>query len=210
VACDDRNSGIGERILRYMTRLRAHISYANVTATVALFIALGGTSYAVTQLPRNSVDTQQIRTGAVRSGEIKDGAVRSRDISNRGIALRDISLTARRSLRGQVGPPGPPGPTGPGGTLLTAAVNSGGGVARGVGVASSNHDAGTAVYELGFNRDLSSCVGLASLSDVPGGATTSPQNGEIVTSISGSTVVVRTRNSGGAPTDLPFHLIVSC
>ena len=193
-----------------MTRLRAHASYANAVSTLALFIALGGTSYAVTQLPRNSVGTSQIRTGAVRAGEIKDGAVRSRDITNRGISLRDLSLATRRSLRGQIGPPGPQGPTGPGGTLLAAAVNSGGGLARGAGAVSSNHDAGSAVYEIGFNRDVSTCYAVATVSDVPGGVTTNPQNGEIVTAISGSSVFVRTRNSGGAPTDLPFHLIVSC
>ena len=51
-----------ERILRYMSRLRSHITYANVMATIALFIALGGTSYAVSQLPRNSVGAKQIRS----------------------------------------------------------------------------------------------------------------------------------------------------
>ena len=31
-------------------RLRIHLSYANVMATIAVFIALGGTSYAVVSL----------------------------------------------------------------------------------------------------------------------------------------------------------------
>src|SRR5687768_5763018 len=117
-----------------MSRLRAHLNYANVVATLALFIALGGTSYAVTQLPRNSVGASQIRSGAVRSAELRSGAVRSADVANRSIALRDLSLDARRSLRGQTGPAGPQGPPGPGGTILSAAVNSGGGTARGTGV----------------------------------------------------------------------------
>ena len=34
-----------------------HLSYANVMATIALFIALGGGAYALTTLPRNSVTT---------------------------------------------------------------------------------------------------------------------------------------------------------
>ena len=29
-----------------MTRMREHLTYANVMATIAVFIALGGTSYA--------------------------------------------------------------------------------------------------------------------------------------------------------------------
>ncbi len=66
------------------------------------------------------------------------------------------------------------------------------------------------MYEISFTRDVGSCFAVASLSDVSGGGATAPNNGEIVTSVSGSTVAVRTRNSGGAPADLPFHLIVSC
>lgn len=41
------------------------LSYANVVATVALFVALGGASYAAIELPRNSVGTPQLRDGAV-------------------------------------------------------------------------------------------------------------------------------------------------
>ncbi|HEY5194280.1 MAG TPA: hypothetical protein VIJ39_10480 [Solirubrobacteraceae bacterium] len=42
---------------------------------IALFVALGGTSYAATQLPSNSVGTKQIRAGAVTSTKISDGAI---------------------------------------------------------------------------------------------------------------------------------------
>ena len=89
-----------------MSRIRSHLSYANVMATIAVFVALGGTSYAVTQLPRNSVGAKQIRTGAVGQSEIRKSAVRSKHVKNRSIALQDISLAARASLRGQQGPAG--------------------------------------------------------------------------------------------------------
>ena len=36
-------------------RIRDRLTYANVTATLALFIALGGSSYAALKLPRDSV-----------------------------------------------------------------------------------------------------------------------------------------------------------
>ena len=193
-----------------MSRLRAHLNYANVVATMALFIALGGTSYAVTQLPRNSVGASQIRSGAVRSAELRSGAVRSTDVANRSLGLRDLSLDARRSLRGQAGPAGPQGPPGPG-TLLSAAVNSGGSTVRGSGVVASGHPiGGSGVYEVIFNRNVSTCFAVATLSEVPGGGTTAADNGEITTAVHDSSVFVRTRNSSGAPTDLPFHLIVSC
>ncbi len=42
---------------------------------LALFIALGGTSYAATQLSSNSVGTTQIRDGAVTAGKIHNGAI---------------------------------------------------------------------------------------------------------------------------------------
>ncbi|MFZ1155858.1 MAG: hypothetical protein WAN93_13235 [Solirubrobacteraceae bacterium] len=44
-------------------------------AIIALFVALGGTSYAATQLPSNSVGTNQIRAGAVTSTKVASGAI---------------------------------------------------------------------------------------------------------------------------------------
>ena len=192
-----------------MSRLRSHLSYANVMATIAVFVALGGTSYAVASLPRDSVGSKQIRSNAVGRSEVRKGAIMTRQVRDRSIALKDISRAARDSLRGQTGRTGPQGPPGPG-TLYAAALDSGGGVARRTpGVANVNK-AGTALYTIRIERDLSQCYAYATLSDVPGGVTASPQNGEIVTAITGDTVTVRTRNSGGAPTDLPFHVLVSC
>ena len=88
-----------------MRRLRERLTFANVTASLALFIALGGTSYAAITLPRNSVGTNQLRTGAVRSVEVKD----------RSLEARDLSLKARRFLKGQKGERGPARAGGPGG-----------------------------------------------------------------------------------------------
>ena len=82
-----------------LAALRGRLTYANVTASLALFVALGGTSYAAITLPRNSVGPKQIRTNAVRSAEIRD----------RTIKLADISRSTRTSLRGRQGPQGPAG-----------------------------------------------------------------------------------------------------
>ena len=38
-----------------MSTFRSQLTYANVVATLALFLALGGGAYAATQLPKNSV-----------------------------------------------------------------------------------------------------------------------------------------------------------
>ena len=118
-------------------RLRSRVSYANITASLALFVALGGTAAAAVTLPRDSVGSPQIRTGAVRAPEIAKNAVRSRaiaedavgssEIEDNAIRLADISRGARSSLQGAQGPAGPqgtPGETGPQGPAgpTTAAV----------------------------------------------------------------------------------------
>jgi hypothetical protein len=206
-----RNSEGGERILRYMSRLRSHVSYANVMATIAVFVALGGTSYAVTQLPRNSVGSKQIRTGSVGASEIHTNAVRSKDIKNRNVALRDISLGARKSLRGQPGPAGPQGPQGPAVAAFTAAVLPAGNFARSQGTASqgANH-ANEGIYRVDFTRDVTACYAVASISTTRGNAA----GGEILTEIGAGadarSVYVRTSESNGTLKDLPFHLIVTC
>ena len=182
-----------------MSRLREHLSYANVMATIAVFIALGGTSYALT---RNSVGAKEIRPRAVGASEIRSGAVRSKEIKNRASRLRDISIGARGSLRGQPGPAGPQGPAGPPGVPFTAAVEAGGRVRSSTAAPVTNHQAGTGVYDVVFNRDLRPCYSVATL--------TGPNTGEIATEPTEHGVVVRTRNSSGQPADLPFDLIAVC
>jgi hypothetical protein len=54
---------------------RPRLTYANVVASIALFAALGGVSYAATTLPGGSVGTDQIQAEAVRTGKLTDDAV---------------------------------------------------------------------------------------------------------------------------------------
>jgi hypothetical protein len=57
-------------------RLRERLTYSNVVATLALFIALGGASaYAVGRLPTRSVGAKQLRPGAVTADKIRKHAV---------------------------------------------------------------------------------------------------------------------------------------
>jgi hypothetical protein len=63
-----------------MRRLRSHISYANVMATVAVFIALGGASYAALKLPKNSVGTKQLKKNAVNGAKVKNNSLTGNDI----------------------------------------------------------------------------------------------------------------------------------
>jgi hypothetical protein len=55
-----------------MNKAIGHIR-ANVVAYLALFVALGGTSYAAISIPRNSVGTPQLRNGAVTPVKLGKG-----------------------------------------------------------------------------------------------------------------------------------------
>src|SRR4051812_11521934 len=56
-------------------RLRSRMTFANTMSLAAVFIALGGTSYAAVKIPRNSVGSAQIKTGGVGSSDVKNGAL---------------------------------------------------------------------------------------------------------------------------------------
>ncbi|HZO05481.1 MAG TPA: hypothetical protein VFB52_03780 [Solirubrobacterales bacterium] len=59
-----------------MTYLRSKLTYANVVATLALCIAVGGASaFAANQLAKNSVGTKQLKKNAVTTAKIKNRAV---------------------------------------------------------------------------------------------------------------------------------------
>jgi hypothetical protein len=53
-------------------RVRDSLSYANVMATVAVFLALTGVGLAALKLPKDSVGAKQIKTGGVRTDEVLD------------------------------------------------------------------------------------------------------------------------------------------
>lgn len=94
--------------------LRARLSYANVMATIAVFVALGGGAYAAT-LPRNSVGPAQLRANSVGASETAVGSVASPEV-------RDFSLLARDFRAGQL-PAGAPGANGANGTNGTNGTN---------------------------------------------------------------------------------------
>ncbi len=96
------------RILERVKRLFGGSPYANVTATLALVAALGGTAYAATALPNNSVGTKQIKKEAVTGPKIAAGAVTSKQVKTESLKASDFA-------KGQI-PPGPEGKQGPEGS----------------------------------------------------------------------------------------------
>jgi hypothetical protein len=66
-------------------------SPATCLALLALFISLGGTTYAVTALPRNSVGSEQLRNRAVTEDKLSSGAVITRKLANGSVTNRKIA-----------------------------------------------------------------------------------------------------------------------
>ncbi len=95
----DTNVSVGEAMKRIFRKGR----YANVTSTLALVVAMGGTSYAAITLPTNSIGSKQIRRNAVSSSKVKDRSLLRKD-------FKVGELPA--GPRGPAGAPGSPGPKG--------------------------------------------------------------------------------------------------
>jgi hypothetical protein len=59
--------------LAVLRLLRHHLSFANVVALLALFVALGGGAYAAFHLPKNSVRSKNIVDGQVKPVDLRPG-----------------------------------------------------------------------------------------------------------------------------------------
>jgi hypothetical protein len=73
-----------------VSRIRPRLTYANVMATIAVFIALGGTTIAA-----NKINGQQIKKGTIRGKQIKKSSVpgnRLKADSVTGKQLREATL----------------------------------------------------------------------------------------------------------------------
>ena len=100
--------------------LRKRLTFSNVIALLALFIALGGTSYAVTALPKNSVGTQQIKKDAVTGVKVKNGSLSSADFAAGTLLKGDTGASGATGATGATGPQGATGAAGPAGAQYSS------------------------------------------------------------------------------------------
>jgi hypothetical protein len=89
---------------------RRRPSLGTVLGGAALFVALGGTSYAAATLPAKSVGAPQLRTSAVTSTKIKANAVTSSKVRDGSLLVKDFK--AGQLTGAGAGAPGPKGDTG--------------------------------------------------------------------------------------------------
>jgi hypothetical protein len=81
-------------------------------ATVALFVALGGSSYAALKLGRNSVTAREIAPNAVQRSELASRSVGTGEVLNGSLLSEDFRIPPR-GIKGPQGERGPTGPVGP-------------------------------------------------------------------------------------------------
>ena len=92
-----------------LSNARRHLS-SNVVAYLALFVALGGTSYAAVQVTGRNVADSSL-TGA----DLKNNSVTGKDVKNRSLQAADFA--GGQLPAGPQGAPGPKGDTGPAGPV---------------------------------------------------------------------------------------------
>ena len=96
-------------------RARNWLTYSNVMATTAVFIALGGSSYAAITLKKGQVKSRHIAKNAINSGKVKNRSLRARDFKAGQLPA------AARGPAGARGPQGVRGARGPAGSPDTPA-----------------------------------------------------------------------------------------
>ena len=167
-----------------MTRVLAHVR-SQAVAYLALFVALGGTSYAAFSLPANSVGTKQLRNGAVTSKKIANGSVTPAKLDSHTLG-GSIRHWARVSQTGHV----------LGGSRGAQASVAG------------------AEYTVTWGTEFSSRCGVfVSPAAVPGIAPIADSTGVGINdpgSRKGKTLVYIWTYSNGNPTPAPFYIAVVC
>jgi hypothetical protein len=94
--------------------------HSTVAAYLALFIALGGTSYAAVKLPKNSVGSAQIKANAVSASKIKNGSLTKSDFKASDLPIGPQGPQGLQGPKGDKGDKGDKGTDGTNGAPGTA------------------------------------------------------------------------------------------
>lgn len=146
-----------------LRRLRPRLSFSNVVSLLALFIALGGTGYATSQLAKNSVGTKQLKNNAVTSKKVRNFSLHRRDFAPGEVPV------------GQQGPQGPKGDRGKTGKSGTARaygfVTAAGALDTTIhkNVAGITHAPGTGTYCLQLSSSINPSTTGVQVTIAPGG-----------------------------------------
>jgi hypothetical protein len=172
-----------------MQRLRSKLSFANVTAFIALFVALSGAAYAA-----NSVNGKDIINGSITGKDIKQGS---------------IPLTALKKLPvGTPGPAGAPGaPGAPGSALAFAHVLANGTLdtSKSKNVSAAKKISSPGYYCVSPTVPVQNIIATAA--DTISGRQIVAGFNDPFTSCPPEAWVVQTFNGTGAATDTDFYVV---
>jgi hypothetical protein len=178
-----------------MRRIRSHLTYANVMATIAVFLVLsGGTAVALSG--SNTVQSDDLGPGSqVTAPDVAANAVNGTDVVNGSISGADI---ADFSLTNQdVG-------------VLFAEVNSSGTLANSSGGGVTTVSYGSGSYDVDFARNIAACTAVATLGPSTGSILPAGEVSLTDTAGNAESVSVITWNSDGTSANKPFRLVVVC
>jgi len=190
-------------------------SYANVTATLALVMAMGGTSYAAititgTNIKNGSVKATDLASGSVTSAKVRNGTLQRKDFQAGQLLPGAPGPEGVQGVQGAQGAQGLTGDAGTPATKLFAVVHATDATLLAQSGVSSFAHTGTGEYTIVFNQAIGSCAWVATPGGRNGG--TSSTNNRVVT-LSGNavtdTIQARTGLLGTA-TDMTFNIAVLC
>ncbi len=209
--------------LAVASKLRSRLTYANAVASIALFIALGGTSYAIAT---GSIGTREIKNNSVTGRDVRNSSLTGADVRNSRLTGADIlndRLTGADVLESSLDKVPTAGAADTANTANSAntattanglageyfaVVNADGTLAR----ATANVDVASELqappgrYYVTIDRDAGPCFYLAALAaDHSGYVAAQPDPGAPA-----NAVFVVTRNTAGSLADRTFTLHIRC
>jgi hypothetical protein len=167
-----------------LRKLRPHLTYANVTGTLALVIAVGGGTawaadkirtrdiayHAVTasKLNYNAVTASKVKNGSLSGKELLDDSVTTNDVRNGTLRAEDFG--AEQLPKGEKGDKGDPA------TSLHGTVGGDGALMFGSGV-TSVVPGPPGEYAVTFDRDVTRCTVVATVATTDGGTVSAEHAG---------------------------------
>ena len=141
-------------------------SFPTVISLIALFIALGGVSYAAITIPANSVGTKQLKNQSVTAAKVKNGSLLRRNFAPGQLPA---GPTGPQGIAGAPGATGSTGATGPAGntgatgatgtTGAEGATGSTGASAFSILTGSSGGNVGSSLIYMGMGSGTSAAEG---------------------------------------------------
>lgn len=208
-----------------MRRIFGNGRYANVTATLALVMAMGGTSYAAVtitgaNIKDGSVKATDLAASSVTSAKVKDGTLLRKDFKAGQLQAGAQGAAGAAGAQGAQGAQGARGDAGASATKLFAVVSANNPVLVAQSGVSSFTHTGLGTYTIVFDQPIGNCAWLATPGTRNGGTPSSQVrsvnlSGNAVTNtIQAQTFLeglsAPTGNATGTATDVSFSVAVLC